>query len=359
MKASILSDPGIRRFGRIPKGCKVYPLLWSSSGIEFRIRASEADIEIDCNYRSLKPYLSVEVDGLRAQTFSPLRGTHSYNLFMNLNPKKTHCVRIIRETQPFRDDPAQYVHLLTLSSENGKLMRRPGRSGGRIEFLGDSITSGEGNRGPKRFHEWVPMVFCASDAYPRLTADLLKADYHVCSQSGWGFYCSWDANPERALPKIYDEVCALSDEGRLPYSFDFDPDIVVVALGLNDNSAINKLSALPDPATGGSFCLTDSEEGRDRLETAAGTFLRHLIRMNPHADIIWLLFAEKGVVPGCVRRACDKAKQESLPIHLLTVPVTEKKIRGGMGSRYHPGAAAHRYIAGELTRYIRSLRGEK
>ena len=45
----------------------------------------------------------VPVDDLCAQTFSPLEGKHWYTAFLGMEPKRTHRVRIIKETMPFFD----------------------------------------------------------------------------------------------------------------------------------------------------------------------------------------------------------------------------------------------------------------
>ena len=56
----------------------------------------------------------------------------------------------------------------------------------RLEFVGDSITSGEGAIGAVPEEAWAGAFFSAENHYARLTADALGAEYRCLSQSGWG-----------------------------------------------------------------------------------------------------------------------------------------------------------------------------
>ena len=57
----------------------------------------------------------------------------------------------------------------------------------RLEFVGDSITSGEGTVGAIYEEDWISAFFSAENTYPRMVADALSAEYRVISQSGWGY----------------------------------------------------------------------------------------------------------------------------------------------------------------------------
>ena len=346
---SILSSPRIRKIGRAGRGGDVFPLYWSGSGLEMRVRGGTLEIEIDCAYSGMKPYLSFEVDGLRAQTFSPLPGRHWYNVFLNLSGEKTHTVRVIKETQPF-DDPGARLHIARFRTD-GKLMPPPARRR-RIEFIGDSLTSGEGARGPKSFMEWVPMAFCASDTYWRVASDLLRAESSVISQSGWGIVCGWDNDPRHNVPSIYDDVCALSAEGRAPYDFSFQPDTVVIALGANDINALGQ-SAYTDPDTGIAHRLMGSPEDQLRVEDTAYRFIRHVHEKNPDARIIWIFFFNSSFVPSSVRAAVERARADGIDAVFFAPDTFFRPLRGGTGSRDHPSALAHRHIARALVNLIR------
>ena len=348
----IKAQENIHLYGRTDLSLPGVPLFWSSSGMVCRVRGTKAEIRIECHYKTMKPYLSFEVDGLRAQTFSPLPGTHWYNAFLGLDGQKIHTLRVIRETQPFGGDPEAIVILHELRTDGELMPLMPKKR--RIEFIGDSVTSVEGGRGPKDFMEWVPMVFSAADGYPRLTADKLNADYHVISQSGWGVLAAWNNDPHGVLPAIYDSVCALTKAGKKSCDFSFDPDTVVIALGANDNGAMH---SPPFTDTDGRvYKLTDSAEDCKRLERAALDFLTHLHERNPHARLLWLSIVPGTPVEKAIHSAVDSAAASGIPVDLYTPYDLNHPYRGAMGSRSHPGVRAHQRMAELLARKIKMLK---
>nr|MCR4616299.1 hypothetical protein [Clostridiales bacterium] len=241
--------PEVLLSGRYDRSKPGFELFWSGAQAEIWVTGSRFEVEIEAAYDLRRPYLSIEVDGLRAQTFSPLEGRYWYTAFLGMEPKRVHRVRIIKETQPFFDNSR--VSLLRLRGD-GELSQVPPKER-RIEFIGDSITAGEGVRGPKAFDEWLPMMFCSGDDYTRLTADALHAQYSVFAISGKGVLTSWNNEPGD-IPSVYDRLYAWASEEE--YAFDFHPDTVVIALGTNDQNAINQ-PPYTDPASGRVYKLTD------------------------------------------------------------------------------------------------------
>jgi len=342
----------IRLSGRFDPEQTGFPMMWSGSGAEMIVSATVLEVEISCKYQSHKPYLSFEVDGLRAQTFSPIPGKHWYNVFLNLDGSKKHHVRIIKETQPFGNDAAAVLTLLRLRTD-GTFHQLPVAKR-RIEFIGDSVTSGEGGRGPVSFMEWVPMCFCASDNYTRMTADALKAEYQVVSQSGWGVYCGWDNHPDSNLPRIYDQICGpVNAQGaEKSYDFSFNPDTVVIALGANDHNAM-KGEPYTDPQSGNVYKLSDNDEGRQKYEDACLSFLQHLHKINPGARLVWVSYFTKGTVADCIQKAIDRMRASGVEVDYIVPFDFENYGRGGMGSRSHPGLMSHKRIAKALIQLLK------
>lgn len=346
----------VRLSGRFDMTQQGFPMHWSSANAEMLLSASKLEVEIVCQYNSQKPYLSFEVDGLRAQTFSPIPGKHWYNVFLNLDKNTKHRVRIIKETQPFEGDPTASPTILRLRTD-GQFHPLP-KVKRRIEFIGDSITSGEGGRGPVSFNEWVPMCFCAADNYARMTADGLKAQYQVISQSGWGAYCSFDNRPEGNIPRVYDQICGVLANGtenqgvENPYDFSFQPDTVVVALGANDSNAMRSDPYI-DPVTGAAHKLDNSSEGRQLYENTCFNFLLHLHEVNPGARLVWLSFISSGPIAECLQKAVARAKDAGLDV-TFACPFDFESFGGRcMGSRFHPGILAHKKIAKALVKLLK------
>ena len=96
----IRNHPMIRLSGRFDPAQEGFPMLWSASSAEMNVRGSSLEVQIDCAYRTHKPYLSFEVDGLRAQTFAPLPGKHWYSVFLHMKPDAVHTCLLYTSPSP-------------------------------------------------------------------------------------------------------------------------------------------------------------------------------------------------------------------------------------------------------------------
>ena len=350
----IRSISTIRFSGRFDAVQPGFPMMWTGASAEMRVQASALWVRIECAYQAYRPYVSFEVDGLKAQTLSPLPGVHWYGVMVGMDATLAHTVRITLETQAF---PGTWVDLLALRTD-GVFLPLPARKR-RIEFIGDSITSGEGMRGPKAFMEWVPMCFSATDAYTRMVSDRLNAQVQIISQSGWGVVCGWNNDPSMTLPSVYDAICGpaargipdhLAHGGPKPYDFSFDPDTVVVNLGTNDSGGLAN-PPFTDPVSGITYHLTI--EDLPRFEEACYQFILHLHARNPHAKLLWAYGVAGGeAMAASIQRAVARAQAAELSVAYLALP-DAATLRGGIGSRDHPGSNAHRRMAELIVRAIR------
>ena len=353
----IRSAGQVRLSGRFDPAQPGFPMMWTAACAELRVNGSELWVQIQCAYKKYKPYLSFEADGLRAQTFSPIPGTHWYNVMLGMDAEKAHRVRITLESQAFSGDPKSYAALMALRFD-GELQPLP-EPKCKLEFVGDSLTSGEGLRGPRDFMEWVPMCFSASDGYARQVADRLHAQYQVVSQSGWGVMRGWDGNPRTTLPRAYGFICmphameaagGAAHGGEKPYDFRFDPDAVIVNLGSNDFSALSH-SPFIDPETGETATFT--REDLPLFEDECYGFLVHLHEKNPRARLIWAYGICGDELAEPIRAAVMRARAAGAKAEFLALPGVDT-IRNGMGSRSHPGIAAQKRMADVIVKAIKS-----
>lgn len=342
INANIRDIEAIRLSGRFDETEKDFPLNWTASGCDMKVKGSFLEVEITSEYNMYRPYLTFEVDGLRAQTFAPLKGTHVYPVFCSMNPEKAHTVKILMESQLFIGDSR--VSIKNIHTDGEILPPDPVKC--KIEFIGDSITSGEGGRGPKDFQEWMPMMFSASDNYARFTADKMKAQYQVVSLSGWGIMCAWNNDPTSRIPRVYEQIAA----DNKPYDFSFDPDYVVIALGTNDNNALNQ-PAFKNPETDETFKLT--KDHMDQWTNEAVAFLKTIHNKNPRAKIVWMSFFKESPIASATENACRIAKEQGVPAEYVCTLDLHHLIRGGMGSRSHPGIVSQKHIAKELLKVLK------
>lgn len=204
----------------------------------------------------------------------------------------------------------------------------------RIEFLGNSITSGmEMYDGVVPFGEgtWYDH-HRAYFAYGPRTARNLGAEWSLASVSGIGLMHSC-CDHKYVLPQTYDKINLVENE--IGYDFDFDPDLIVSALGQNDG-------------------VQDSTE----FATAYVSLIRTLSEMNPDAEIALIsspmaddtlrAFFRK-MLPAITAEAVAQGlagKSGKIPYHIF-----EKGYNAGGAE--HPNMAEHEVIAAEVTKFIK------
>ena len=200
----------INIFGRMGKMRRPLPLLFNGSAIEVVVTGSDLwiDLETDCGFH--EPWVAYELNGAFMGRQMLLPGEHRLCLFRNMEPTTPKRVRFYRELQAMSEDDKCKVLVKGLEIDvNGEFKEVP-KYERKIEFIGDSITSGEGSYGCVTDTDWLAMYMSASVNYATMTAKELNADYHIISQGGWGVYCGWDNDPRHNIPSVYEKVCGLA-----------------------------------------------------------------------------------------------------------------------------------------------------
>ncbi|MBP5298479.1 MAG: hypothetical protein J6Z09_04950, partial [Lachnospiraceae bacterium] len=193
-----------------------------------------------------------------------------------------------------------------------------------FEFVGDSITSGEGTYGTVTDNEWVPYVMSFSRAYPNLVSRKFNARCLVISQGGWWVYAAWDKNKDNVIPRIYDRFHNMVKTAE-------STKAVIINLGTND------ANSLPGET--------------DDFTKAVVSFLKKVRERNLKARIIWAYGMAGYEAEDAIKAAIKTYKAESGDerVEYLRLPeVTEMT----MGSRSHPGAKCHLEAAEVLINYL-------
>lgn len=358
--------PMIRRMGRTTESDGRLNLFWTASGIDFRFRGSSIAAQFTTGFSVCEQWIAVSLDGYFLIRMPLARGTSSVTFFQGMDETVTHRIRIFKEVQVMPDDPDSFMSVDSLSYQ-GEILAPPALDL-TIEFIGDSITSGEGSLGAQSGMEFISPYLGVENNYARMTADLLNADFRCLCQSGWGVLSDYKNDPARALPLYYDQICGVTCSGRniaagayAPYDFQKDPaDFVVINLGTNDDGAFHG-EPFTDPETGEVFRQTLDEYGRplpadaERFEKGVYSFLKKIRSCNPHAGIIWCYgmlgdFLAHEIAAGVTAYQKETGDAE---VHFLLLPPAMKDT---LGARQHPGRKAHKAAAKILASYIKELR---
>lgn len=324
-------------------------LFWTASGFEVNVKAAELWVEIEADYEEQEPWFSVLINGAPIARQMAVRGKNKICLFRSRNPEEIKHVKFVKDSQAMHDDETCCLQIHALYTDGAFYPVK--KRACKLEFIGDSITSGEGIYGAKEETDWVAMFFSGVNSYAALTAEKLDADLHICSQSGWGLFASWDGFLDRALPERYEKVCGVLTGERnrslgAQDAYDFSswqPDAVIINLGTNDGAA---------------FEMTDFHHEISEFEDAGVAFLKKIRHYNPDAEIVWVYGMLGNVMSAAILRAIDTYSRQTgdVRVHYVELPATTDET---VGSREHPGLLNHQLAAEVLSEYLQSFIKEK
>ncbi len=158
-----------------------------------------------------------------------------YKVAWGLSDSIPHTIMIQKRTEPLVGAGAFMGFIL---DRGGVLLPPDGRPDRRMEFIGNSITSGYGVLGDSSNCHFSPQTEDAAMAYAAMSARELHADYHLISFSGRGVVRNYgDKNKisRNPMPALYDRTCYCDSTTRWDFTT-WVPQAVVINLGTNDFS---------------------------------------------------------------------------------------------------------------------------
>ncbi|MCL2597970.1 MAG: GDSL-type esterase/lipase family protein [Paludibacter sp.] len=337
------SDGALITMGRtetLPNGNVI--LISAASMVEFSFPQKENfDIQLK-SLNSKYAYVSIEVDGnyagrkrIDAQTTISLTFADA---------AQGHNIKIFKATEATTGD----IELVI--PKNLQLVRKDAAasSNKKIEFIGNSITSGMGN--DLEIHcnkndQWYDQ-HNAYFSYATMLAKELNLDFQLSSVSGIGMYRNWndEHQSEAIMPDVYQNLYLNTNKTK-PYKFEFKPDIISICLGTND--------------------LSDGDGQKVRLPFNPEKFVSNYVNFikmlyihNPNAQIVLLdspmITGNKRVVLNqCLDKIkaafiADKTHKEILIFHF-----SDKIIPNGCG--YHPDIENDTQMKDEMLDFFRKL----
>ena len=343
------------------------PLFFNGSAIEVNVDGSELwiDVETDCD--SHEPWIWTELNGSFMSRQMLLPGTHSLCLFRNMTPGIVKNFKFIREIQAMSEDDNCHILIKGFRTDGAFLPVTDKKL--KLEFIGDSITSGEGTYGARDDFDWLTMYMSCSQNYATITSKALDAEYHLVSQGGWGVLSGWDNDPRHNIPCRYEKTCGLAGGpvneelgAAKPYDFQsWIPNAIIINLGTNDASAFNQPEFVV-PETGEIFKQRKNEDGSyhpddiARFKQAEVDFLMMIRRNNPISHIVWVYGMLGYDLTFAITDAMNTYQNITGDINVafLHLPcMTDETV----GSHMHPGIKCHERAAKVLTEYLQSRLG--
>lgn len=331
-------DANLQYTGRVDHAKPAAPVLsWPGTSIEGNFTGGTLAVKLDDQFG--KNFFDVYIDGDLTRPFlvQAEKGSKTYAVADKLAPGR-HRFLITKRSEG--EEGATVFQGLELA-DGGKLLAPPPRKARRIEFFGDSISSGMGNESPADGPDHLVKDKNSFMSYASITARALDAELHLISQSGIGVMISWFPF---IMPQFYDQLNAVGNNDSVWDFKRWTPDVVVINLFQNDSWLIDRekrLSPMPDDA---------------QRVAAYRRFVETIRSKYPKAYIICALGSMDAVRPGSkwpgyVRTAVDQMRDENKDARIDTVVLPYTGFNG------HPRIPQHRDNAALLTAVIRSKMG--
>lgn len=224
----------IRYSGRVDFSDPRAPSLsWPGTAVE--VKFSGTKISLVLNDQFGKNYFNVFVDG---DLDNPIvidckQGLGTYLIAEELAGEQ-HSLLITKRTE----GEEGRTGLIGLVVDDGaELLSLPPAPKRKIEFYGDSITSGMGNEAAIDAADDILAEKNNFLAYGAIAARELNAEYRSISQSGIGVMVSWF---DFVMPQFYDQLDAVGNNDSLWDFSRWTPDVVVINLFQNDSWLVEK-----------------------------------------------------------------------------------------------------------------------
>lgn len=327
-----LPDPRFTYLGRRDANEEKTMLWWSGSGVRFTLKCTHLIARVTSAHRDHAAWLGVMLDGAPVARMPLLRGTRDYPLLAGMEAGVPHQVTILKDTQCGYDEDGPVI--LEGIETDGEVSPAPARPM-LLEFIGDSLTVGEGTLGPESGQEWRMVYISHMPAFPTLVSEALGAEKRVVALGGWGAARGWDNNRDSCIGRVYDRLCAVIPGGDRPIDAERPADAVIINLGTNDATALSNLSG------------ADREEMLREIHDRAIALIRLARKRNPEAVILWAY----GLCGNQLESALRQAVSDSGDANCRYLPLTMAE---GNGSRFHPSRKSHETAAREIIRALKA-----
>jgi hypothetical protein len=328
-------DPNIVYHGRINFADALAPeFYWAGSGFTLWFEGTSIAVILDDKKgKEYNNYFNAIIDDDTSgiKLIQCTEGQVSYEIAQGLDPG-IHKLQLFRRTDP--TTPLTKFKGVEIDPDKQLIEPLEQQPSLKIEFYGNSITSGHGILDETRVNNDDRATWDNYLTYAAKTARALDADYRCISMSGIGVMVSWY---DLVMPQLYDQLIPWNEYPKWDFS-QWQADVVVINLFQNDSWLINNLPVVPND--------------EQRIE-AYFNFIQSIREKYSDAIIICTL-GNMGACrsgskwPGYISSAVEKSRTELSDFKVFSMPMTYKNTEG------HPTVSEHQQMADVLIPFIQS-----
>lgn len=302
----------------------MHRFAWPGDEIALRFDGSAISIDIDDDGQN---QFDPTIDGQRYQTFFTNMGRMTLQIASGL-PAGEHDLVIARRTESF-------IGTTTFYGFPGATLVPTPRPSRLIEMIGDSITCGYGVLGVGPNCSFGASTEAEDLAWGALAAAELDAMHVSIAYSGIGMYRNNGGDITETMPMRYGRV--LADDATSTWTWDYTPDVIVIALGTND--------------------FAGGDPGQPFVD-AYVAFVQMLRTRFPRTPVV---LATSPMLDGAARTQLHDHLAAVVSAvgdpQVTSVEIAEQLAADGYGCDYHPDTTTQRKMADALVPAIRAATG--
>ncbi len=306
---------------------KFNELIWAGATYEYKCTGSVAGVVINGKKGNEKTRYEVSIDGGEFVLYTFEGGAATDVIFAkDLDPNKEHTVCIMKTGDVW--EPRLTVEGI-LVEENADIVKNYTRDYDlKIEFIGDSITSGGVTNGYAK-------------SYVYLTAKAFNANFNVVSRSGQGLYKHVNFGTPGPLKSLYAGIGSETND----YDYSYDADLVVLNIGTNDGANVRNTEK-----------EEDKQAYRETFKAMYVEMLEKIHEANPDAKILCTggLMGDIFQLRADIIEAVETYKKQNPDVEVYHEYLNIAKDIS-KDTDWHPGVAGHAKGAEELIEIIKKI----
>lgn len=315
---------------------------YTAAGFTVRFRGTKLDLTFtatEWNNDTYRPYITVITDGEEYRS-APVYALDSSIKTVSLElPEGEHTVRVLKRSEAHRSRAA-----LTKAVTDGTFLPAAARPELLIEFFGDSITCGYGNRADAAA-DFTTDTEDGLATFAFMAAEALGAESSMIAKSGIAVHM----NKWNSTMKMADLVGLASYHTEGGYEPRRQADAAVIYLGVNDRGYIAEASS--------------AAEKEQRFADFTRTYedlVRDILSLYPSAKIVCCtgMYGEATEMGPHIRAAIENAAAAAgIPAgeQLYYLELPSMTAEDGRGAHGHPTVTSHERAARVLTEKLAEI----